>query len=109
MLSVTAINDQPNIEKLIDCQCYSSLQKLLRITVRVLEFIHILKVKTKHVGEDDTTSTKPNHTQSAELLWIQATQKQLSQDPHFDKLKGQFGLFLDDGGVWRCGGCLSKA
>ena len=62
MLSVTAINDQPNIEKLIDCQRYSSLQKLLRITARVLEFIHILKVKTKQVGEDDDIHKAEPHS-----------------------------------------------
>ena len=33
----------------------------------------------------------------------------LPQDSHFEKLKGQFGLFLDDNGIWKCVGRLSKA
>ena len=108
VLRVTAIDKQSNIEELIDLQRHSSLQRLLRITVRVLEFIHRLKVKTKHAVEHDAASTEPNHIQRTELLWIRAAQTQLLQDAHFEKLKGQFGLFLDDDGVWRCGGRLSK-
>ena len=109
VLRVTATSNDSNIGELIDCQRYSSLQELLKITARVLEFIHKLKMKTKNTVEDDTVSAEPNHTQRAELLWIRAAQVQLLQDPHFEKLKGQFGLFLDENGVWRCGGRLSKA
>ena len=54
-------------------------------------------------------SEEPNHTQRAELLLIQATQVQLLQDPHFERLKEQFCLFLDENGIWRCGGHLFKA
>ena len=96
VLRMTADHDQSSIEELIGCQRYSVLQKLLRITAQVLEFIHILKVNMKYAIEDDTASTKPNHTQTAELLWVRAAQKQLSQDPHFEKLKGQFEV---SGGV----------
>ena len=109
VLSVTATNNNSNIDKLIDCQQYSSLQTLLKITARVLDFVHKLQMKTRHTVKDDSASTEPNHTQRAELLWIRAAQMQLLQDPHFEKLKGQFGLFLDENGVWRCGGHLSKA
>ena len=31
---------------------------------------------------------EPNHSQRAELLWIQAAQVKLLQDPHFKRLKG---------------------
>ena len=50
-----------------------------------------------------------NYTQRAELLWIQAAQVKLLEDPHFEKLMGQFHLFLDENGIWRRGGCLPKA
>ena len=67
------------------------------------------QMKTRHTVAEDTASTEPNHAQRAELIWSRAAQIQLLQDPHFEKLKGQFGFFLDENGVWRCGGRLSKA
>ena len=54
-------------------------------------------------------SEEANYTQRAELLWIQAAQAKLLEDPHFENLMGQFRLFLDENGIWRCGGCLSMA
>ena len=77
----------------------------------MLEFVHKLKLKSWSAVKGDATSEEPNpnHIQRAELLWIQAAQVKLLQDPHFEKLKGQFGLFLDENGVWRIGGRLSKA
>lgn len=109
VLRVDATKDNTNVEELIDCQRYSSLQKLLSITGRVLEFVHRLRMKPRHTVEEDTASAELNPNQRAELLWIRAAQVQLLQDPHFEKLKGQFGLFVDEEGVWRCGGRLSKA
>ena len=87
VLRATATKD---VEKLTDCQRCSSLQKLLKITARVLGFVHKLKMKTKHAIEDDTASAEPNHAQKAELFWIWAAQVHLLQDPHFEKLKGAF-------------------
>ena len=48
-------------------------------------------------------------------VWKQVIQhhvveiRNLLPSAYFEKLKGQFGLFLDKNGVWRCGGHLSKA
>ena len=75
----------------------------------MLDFIHRLKVKTKHAVKDGIASTELNHTHRAELLWSQAAQMQLLQDPHSEKSKGQFGLILDNSGTWKYGGHLSKA
>ena len=66
-------------------------------------------MKTRHAVADDTASAGSNHLQRAEILWVRAAQVQLVQDPHFEELKQQFGLFSDENGVWRCGGRLSKA
>lgn len=96
MLRVTVTKDDPNVEELIDCQRYSSLQKLLKITGRVLEFVFRLKMRTRHTAVGDAASTDLNY---AQRLWIRAAQIQLLQDPHFEKLRGQFGLFLDENGI----------
>ena len=109
VLRVTATKDNSNVEELIDCQQYSSLHKLLNVTGRVLEFVHRLGMKTRQAVADDTTSAGLNHFQRAEILLVRAAQVQFVQDPHFEELKQQFGLFSDKNGVWRCRGRLSKA
>lgn len=44
---------------------------------------------------------------AAELLWLLHAQGALTQHhKDFDSLKYQLGLFLDDKGLWRCGGRL---
>ena len=43
---------------------------------------------------------------AAELLWLLHAQGALARQKDFDSLKYELGLFLDDKGLWRCGGCL---
>ena len=45
----------------------------------------------------------PQKIVEAELLWIIQSQLKLMQDKQFDAWKKQFGLFLDETGIWRCG------
>lgn len=66
----------------------------------MLEFIHKLKLKSKSAFEGDAASEEPNHTQRAELLWIQATQVKVLRDPRFE---GTVWSLLDENGIWRCG------
>ena len=84
VLRVTTTKDNLNVEELMNCQRCSLLHKLLNVTGRVLEFDHRLGMKTRHTVADDTTSAGLNHCQMAEILWIQAAQVQLVQDPHFE-------------------------
>ncbi len=79
------------------------IRRLLNVTGRVLEYVHRLRMKTSHAVTSETTS---DGSKEVEIMWIWSAQLQLTQD---SKLKGQFGLFLNENGVWRCGGRLSKA
>ena len=93
----------------IDCQQYSSLQKLLRVTARVLMFVNNLKGKLQ-IKHNATTKVTPvsevELLTQAEMLWIKIAQRQLAKNGYLQK---QFDLFLDDDGIWRCGGRLSNA
>lgn len=95
----------------IDCQKYSSIQKLLRVTARVLMFVNNLKskVKTRSSTADEpdepVTISEAETLAQAETLWIKIAQKQLAVNSN---LKRQFDLFLDGDGIWRCGGRLSN-
>ena len=45
----------------------------------------------------------------AKRLWIVESQLALTQDQKIDIWKKQFKLFLDEHGIWRCGGRLAEA
>ena len=93
----------------IDCKRYSSMEKLLRVTARVLMFVNNLKKRTKTkggTGSEPATVSDVELLARAETLWIKIAQKQLPRDNNLQK---QFDLFLDEDGIWRCGGRLSNA
>ena len=51
----------------------------------------------------------PTDLQEAENLWIIEAQASLPGELKFSVWQQQFGLFLDEQGIWRCGGRLAKA
>ena len=77
------------------------------MTAYVLRFIYLLK-KKPNVGQV-SSNLEPWEIAEAERLWIIQSQSKLMQDKQFDKWKKQFGLFLDQTGIWRCGGRLGNA
>ena len=46
---------------------------------------------------------------NSQLYWVKPFQKPLLDDQKFSTWKVQFGLFLDDVGIWRCKGRLGNA
>ncbi|MCG8622720.1 MAG: transposase family protein [Proteobacteria bacterium] len=51
----------------------------------------------------------PEEIAEAERVWIIQSQSKLTQDTQFDIWRKLFGLFLDEKGIWRCGGRLENA
>ena len=79
---------------------YSSLNRLLRVTVNVLKFTYLIR------------SMEINYHKlriQAEILWIKDCQSTMIHDSNFETWKRQLGLFVDDKGFWRCEGRLSNA
>ena len=74
---------------IIDCNKYSSLQRLLRVTAYVKRFIHNISRKERITGPLST-----NEIQEAEILWIKEMQGHLQ----VDELEKQLGLFKDEKG-----------
>lgn len=50
----------------------------------------------------------PEELAYAEMLWIRSAQQQLRSQKDFKVQQKQFNLFIDEKGVWRCGGRLSN-
>ena len=88
---------------IIGCKRYSSVQRLYRVTAYVLKFISLLR---KQVHSPELTT---QDITEAERLWILDCQSTLVKDKNFAAWAAQFRLFRDDNELWRCGGRLKNA
>ena len=79
---------------------YSSFNKLLRITALLLVFTHKLR---QIVTSCDIEIVR------AEQLWLHDVQSELKARRDFHVLTQQLDLFVDELGIWRCGGRLENA
>ena len=96
-----------NLQRLIVCEDYSKLARLLRVTTYVLRFVRLLKTKTEYTGTPGLPT--PGEIAEAERLWVIQSQSQLVNDRHFDEWRKQFDLFCDERGILRCGGRLTNS
>ena len=92
-----------DLECVIECDRFSSSTKLYRVTALVLKFIQMLQRKV------DSPELTGADLVKAEEIWIQEAQKMLAEEKKFPVLKKEFGLFLDERKLWRCGGRLQNA
>ena len=92
----------------MSCEDFSSLQRLLRVTAYILRAVNRFKTEGKSDPILPITLT-PQEVAAAEKLWITHAQKDLVIQKDFYALRCQFVLFLDDKGLWRCGGLLQNA
>ena len=89
------------------CEDFSTLRRLLRVTGCVQKFIERVKAKLKDRTVDPELSA--SDITAAELYWIKVVQKSLMKNVKFSIWKRQFGMYLDQSGVWRCRGRMENA
>jgi hypothetical protein len=97
--------DSPSIERIMSCEDFSSLRRLVSVTSLVLKFCKILLSKVRPSAVD----TISNFETTAETLWIVASQGSLLNAKSFKQWKLEFGLFQDNSKIWRCGGRIQNA
>ena len=98
--------ESTGIGKIMKCEDYNNLRRLLTVTAHLLKFIKILKRRTSPEASD---CLEVDEIPKAEILWITELQQLLVKDGHFDCWKKQFGLFVDQDGIWRCRGRIANA
>lgn len=108
LLTASTAAGEVKIGELIKPDDFSSKERLLNLTARVIKCARIWKQKSKPT-EDLPDTITPADLQEAENYWIRDMQESLKTDPKFSTWQKQFGLFVDDDGLWRCGGRLTKA
>ena len=74
----------------------------MKVTALVLRAVEKFKVK----GAGQTKPLSSKDLSDTERLWIKEVQKSVFRET---SLKLQLNLFLDEGGLWRCGGRLGNA
>ena len=99
------------ISTIMSIERFSCYEKLIMSTAYVILFIEKLKkriltkVGDNGRGSDSVSLTVEKFRSMAEVFWIRDAQDGLIKR----EWKTQFGLFLDDNGIWRCGGRLNNA
>ena len=91
------------VEAILNCEHFSTLGRLLKVTAYVMKFVSVLKTKIKG------TSVTAEDIEGAEMYWVQVSQKMLTQDKQFGLWQQQLGLYCSADGIWRCGGRLQHA
>ena len=93
---------------MLNCEGFSNLQKLLRVTAYVLKFIELLKSHSDCV-QKPSLKLNVDDISKAEAYWIKFAQVALEEDRRFSTWKQQFNLVLDENRIWRCKGRLANA
>ena len=108
--SVTVLNDMScdlqGIQNVINCEDYSSLDKLLRVTTRLLQFIE--NFKRKKNGIELVTDISFENIEFAKLLWHKEAQSFFGSDKTFRKTKETLRVYVDDQGILRCKGRIGN-
>ena len=91
------------VEAILNCEHFSTLGRLLKVTAYVMKFVSVLKTKIKG------TSLTAEDIEGAEMYWVRVSQKMLTQDKQFGLWQQQLGLYCSADGIWRCGGRLQYA
>lgn len=102
--SLVSTESSTTIESILDPMKYSTLSRLIGVTVKVLRAVR--RFKNMRTGKTNPTMNPVEESQEAERLWVKSAQKTFTD---FKTLAKQFNLFKDEGGVWRCGGRLANA
>ena len=96
------------IGRLVSCENFSSLSRLLRVTALVLKFTRLLIQKVKRPEHRDTMYSQSD-SERARLLWLKDAQSELERDSKFPLWKNQLNLFIDESQLWRCGGRIANS
>lgn len=100
----------PCLSQAIDPERYSSAYRLFRVTGLVLKFIRRLRGHSDRLVTDaPTQESSLSDFEQARLHWIRDCQSRLQGDSRFPLWKRHLDLFVDESGVWRCGGRMSKS
>ena len=88
------------VGEVIDCEKYSSLEKLMRVTCFVRRFILNLKTKVRgeNLLEGEWTTLE---IENSEVLWLKYEQQFVVNGETFEEIKHSLNLFYDEQSLLR--------
>lgn len=95
-------NRNMGIGEIIDCERYSSLGRLLRVTCYVLRFVSNLKVKIRQIGQIKEDEVDAEEMGNSKRLWLKYEQLFIKNSDSYLKVKNSLNLFEDEDGLLRC-------
>ena len=110
--STTVLTTQASPMVVLPCENYSCLKRLIRITVYILKFVNTTRARRDHAASSASQANcalTAGDLDMALTYWIKISQLCMLKTKNFDQWKSQFGLYLDDSGIWRCGGRLGNS
>lgn len=102
-----ATETQQSLDNVLCIKEYSNLCRLIKVLAYVLRAIKLFNYARLQLRNKSLTLI-PAELASAEKLLITHIQNTLVIDRNFPSLKKQLDLFVDDHGLWRCGGRLTN-
>ena len=102
-LAITGV--EHTVGELIECERFNSFRRLVRVTAYVVRVVRMFKSKK---ASQSSSPLSAEELSNAECRWIEDSQGNLEHEKLFDSLKSQLNLFLDENGLWRCGGRLAN-
>ena len=95
----------PGLSMTIDIERFSTLKKLLRVTVRLLRFVNNCR-NTRHKKTGHITAEE---LQKARTAWVKSVQQELVEEKEFKSRSQNLGAYKHEDGLIRCGGRLKNA
>ena len=95
----------PNLEKIIISQNFSSLSRLVRVTGWCKRFID----NCRRADEKKEGELEAEEYAHVEGLWIRSVQNEMRLDGGYEKRTQSLGVYEDESGILRCRGRIGKA
>ena len=96
--SSSTTNESSSLGKVMTCESFSRLQRLLRVTAYVIRFVEQFKSKLRNKNipskADELSALEISR---AEVLWIRQAQRNLTSNKTFQILGMQFDFFFEGG------------
>lgn len=100
-----------NLNNIIQCERFSDIHKLMRVTAYVKRFVRNVKNKIRREHNVVTSMTvTPEELAESEQLWLLEIQSALPGSvSNYEELATQLGVFVAEGGVKRCMGRFGRS
>ena len=97
-----------DIEEVLDCSKFSSLNKLLRIRSDLVRFIFNLRTKQKNSNDYRSSDLSTEEIVVSKEHWLKYEQLFIASSDKYEKVKNSLTLYYDEKGILRLNARISN-